>query len=73
MYAYKITSDNKLKIKGKNSLKDKGENLLMKIWGWVAWNDLIMFRWEKFMHQWEIVSWFMLREQENVEEDQTYY
>ena len=31
MYAYKITSDNKLKIKGKNSLKDKDENLLMKI------------------------------------------
>ena len=31
MYAYKITSDDKLKIKKKNSLKGEGENLLMKI------------------------------------------
>ena len=31
MYAYKITSDDKLKIIKKNSLKGEGENLLMKI------------------------------------------
>lgn len=34
----------------------------MEVWGRVTWNGLVMFGWEQWIHWWEKMSWFMLRE-----------
>ena len=37
--------------------------LMMRRWGRVACDDLVMFRGEWLMHHWERVIWFKLMEQ----------